>query len=377
MSTPTSGSSTGVVTLRPDLASPFTEFDLDMNARGYIGHRVFPVIEVGLQSDNIGRVPLEQLLFEAKTDRASRSGYNRGDFEFERFQYSTEEHGWEEVLSTRDEKRYQHVIQAEMIATQRAMGVVTRNGEKRVAAKLHDTGIYTVASGMQTQAPISWSDRTATPIDDVKRARIAVWRKTGFFPNALVINYLTFLDLQQNLQVIERINSQGAGHASKPTDINVEMLSACFSVEVIVAEASQNTAGEGLQRQISQIWNEDFAVVCRVSHSIDPREACVGRTFHWSEDGSTIGGTVEEYHENQTRGRIIRVRHDVDEARMYKEAAHLITGVRSGPTAQFILGDVPGANPSGEPSVSEAQDSKEADAKPAKAGALPSKGKGK
>jgi hypothetical protein len=59
----------------------------------------------------------------------------------------------------------------------------------------------------------------------------------------------------------------------------------------------------------------------------DIRTPCVARTFHWSEDGSQIGGTVETYYDDPRRSNIVRVRHQVDELVLYPETGHLISNV--------------------------------------------------
>ena len=328
MGTP-SGNGASTATLRPDLVGAFGEFDLEMNARGYIGTNVFTVIEVGLQSDNPGKLKLEDLLFEGETKRGSRSGYNSGDFEFERWVYATDEHGWVEPVSARDRKRYQNLLEAELVATARAMGVVTRNLEKRIAAQVFDPNVYTIGNGMRSDAAAPWSDAVnARPIDDVKVSRQAVWNRTGVYPNTLVVNMEVFINLQHCEQIIDRISSSGSGDKVKATDITAEQLARVFSVEKVeVANSAKNIAGEGKPRDIKQIWSSDFASVCHTTDSADHREACIGRTFHWGEDGSQIGGTVEEYWDEDTRCDKYRVRLETDEVTMYKEMAHLIGNV--------------------------------------------------
>jgi hypothetical protein len=68
-------------------------------------------------------------------------------------------------------------------------------------------------------------------------------------------------------------------------------------------------------------------MVAKIATSVDMREPCIGRTFHWTQDGSSIGGTVESYREEAIRGDVIRVRHDVDEVILYPEAGHLLSNV--------------------------------------------------
>ncbi len=314
-------------TLRPDLAE-FQEFDLESEKQGYVALKVLPVIEAGLQSDNPGKLPLEALLFQADTKRNSGSGYNRGSFKFETFSYSTSENGWEEPIDARDEKRYRHILQVDRIANARAAGVVARNQEQRAAALVFNTGTWTGAS-LTTAITHEWDDATnCVPVTDVEAAVKKIYEGSGLWANALVINRQVFRNLRNSAQVIDRIESNGAGNASKATDITVQMLSAVFDLPyIIVAGSSKNSADEGQTATPAQIWSGEYAMVCRVSTSADMRDPCIGRTFHWNEDGSVIGGTVEEYEEVQSRSRIIRVRHETDEVIMYPQAGHLLSNI--------------------------------------------------
>jgi hypothetical protein len=322
---PTPSSSTA--TLRPDLAE-FMEFDAESEKQGYIALKVLPVIESGLQADNPGKVPLESLLFTGDTARTSHSNYNRGSYKFERFQFATKENGWEEPIDERDEKRYRYLLQVDRIANARAAGVVARNQEQRVADLVFNTGTWTGAS-LTTAITHEWDDAVnAVPITNVEAAVQKVYDASGLKANALVINWKVFRNLRNCEQIIERINSEGAGTASKASDINVQMLAQVFDLDhIIVAGASKNTANEGQPASVSQIWSGEYAMVCRVSTSADMRDPCIGRTFHWSDDGSSIGGTVEEYYEEQSRARIIRVRHETDEVIMYPQAGHLLSNI--------------------------------------------------
>ena len=106
------------------------------------------------------------------------------------------------------------------------------------------------------------------------------------------------------------------------------MLASVFDLEeVIVAGPPRNAAIEGQDVSISPIWSNEYAMVAKLARSNDVREPCLARTFHWGEDGSDIGGTVETYRDETIRGDVVRVRHDVDELIMYTEAAQLFDNV--------------------------------------------------
>ena len=323
MPSPTSS----LATQRPDLAT-FLEFDLESEKAGYIATQVFPVIDVQSQAGNFGKIPIEQLLQQRNTKRAPGSGYARGNWTFEPAVYATEEHGAEEAVDDREAKMYAEYFQAEQISTMRAFASVLRNAEQRVADAVFNTTTWT-GSTLTTGITHEWDDATnCVPLTDVEAAVQKIYDNSGLWANALVINRKVFRNLRNSAQVIDRIESNGAGNASKASDITVQMLAAAFDLDyIIVAGTSKNGAKEGQSASPTQIWSGEYAMVCKVSTSADMRDACIGRTFHWAQDGSSIGGTVESYRDETVRGDVIRVRHDVDELVLYPQAGHLLSNI--------------------------------------------------
>ena len=96
---------------------------------------------------------------------------------------------------------------------------------------------------------------------------------------------------------------------------------------VLVAGAIKNTAADGAAFAGADVWDDEYAMVCRVAGSSDIQEPCIGRTMHWSEDGSTIGGVVETYRDEPRRGEAVRVRHQIGIEIMYPEAGHLLGNI--------------------------------------------------
>jgi hypothetical protein len=325
MPTPTSS----LATQRPDLAT-FLEFDLESERAGYIATQVLPVMSVASQAGNFGKIPLEQLLQQRETRRAPGAGYARGNWTFDKATYATEEHGAEEPVDDREARMYAEYFDAEQVSTMRAFSSVLRNAEQRVANAVFNATTWT-GSGLTTAITNEWDKNhtsDAVPIDDVEAAVNKVYDASGLWPNALIINRKVFRNLRNLEQIIERINSEGAGNASKPSDITAAMLAQVFDLDfVIVAGTSRNSAKEGQAATPVQIWDSEYAMVCKIATSSDMREPCIGRTFHWSADGSSLGGTVESYRDETVRGNVIRVRHDVDEVILYPEAGHLLSNV--------------------------------------------------
>lgn len=319
--------SSSLATQRPDLAS-FFEFDLELDAAGFIATEVFPVIDVAQSAGNFGKIPLEQLLQERDTERAPGSGYSRGNWTFEPATYATQEHGAEEPIDDNEAKMYAEYFDVEVISTARAYSAVLRNAERRVANAVFNATTWTGAS-LTTGISDEWDDLTnAVPLTDVEAAVGKVYDASGLWPNALIINRKVFRNLRNCDQVIERINSSGAGSPSKAADVTVDMLKAVFDLEhIIVAGASRNSATEGQTAVPAQIWSDEYAMVCKIATGSDMREPCIGRTFHWSDDGSQIGGAVETYRDETVRGDVVRVRHQTAEVVLYPQAGHLLSNV--------------------------------------------------
>ena len=304
---------------RPDLGATLTEFDVQANQAGFIGLKLFPVVEVAEQSANIGRIPIEQLLQTQDTSRASGGGYRRGNFTFDDFSYATKEHGWEEPVDDRNARIYRRYFDAEVVAAKRARNFVVQNHEIRTVTALTATGTYTNAA-----AAVAWSTAaTAAPISDVKARVKAVRLASGMTPNTVVMDYEKYLECLETAQVIERLKYAGF---RDPEKINEQALAHLFGVKrVLISGGLKNTAAEGGLTLAAQ-WTKTVIGVGYVAETQDVAEPCVGRTFHWSADGSDIGAVIESYRDETKRCDVIRARMETDEKRMYNECWQLITG---------------------------------------------------
>lgn len=314
--------SSSLATLRPDIAGSFTEFDLEQNINGFVWDQLMPVFEVAQAAGNFGIIPIEQLLQQRDTARAPGSGYARGKFTFRPSSYATHEHGAEDPVDDNEAAMYREYFDAEVVAAMRVRHAVLSNAESRVIAALL-ANANTANAAVQYDLP-----GTATPITDVEFAVNAIYDRTGVWPDTLGMSRKTFRLLRNVEQILDRISSSGAGSPTKATDVTVQMLSAVFDIpKIVIAGSSRNTANAGQTAALSQIWDQTKMIVCKTASGNDFREPCIGRTFHWSADGSSIGGTVETYRDETVRGDILRIRHQVEEKILYPEMGQIIAAV--------------------------------------------------
>ena len=337
------------VITRIDLSSTFYEFDAKMQRKQFIGPRVLRPRMVGIQAADVGKIPIAQMLQKHDTNRATGSGYNRGDWKFDKFSYSCNEKGWEEPLDDRNIKIFQDIFDAETISAGRAEDIVMRDYEFDVATAVFNTTTfastsapYTAGTGGQCAAGAmgalsagnaKWTAKsTCTPIDDVEYARRMVRLNGGLEPNAVILSRNSFWNAANSDQVVQRLKY--SGH-DDPKNITENMMAEVWQVPyVLVAGGIYNQANEGQALNAAFIWGDANVMVARVATTDDPREPCIGRTFMWAGDGPGAPGTgeeiavlVEEYREESRRGSVIRARNDRDLVLMYPQAGSLITGV--------------------------------------------------
>lgn len=318
-----------LATLRPELALLFMEWNREMSRRGFISQRVLPVREVTEQAGTLPHIPLEQLLKGAQTRRNAGGDYNRVGFTFGDKSYACERHGIEVPIDDYNAAKYRHFFDAETVAVMLAYNTVMTAAEKRAAALIFNTTTWT-GSALSTAVGTEWSVlATATPVDDVAAAKNRIWVASGLVANALIICYPVWENLRRVKQIKDDVASAGAGSSSMAGDISVEMVARALGLDFLfVAGAPENTANEAAARSLAPIWDDEYAMVCRVVTQrfaeVDPG---IGITAHWGEDGSEVGGMVETYRDEPVGGDVVRVRHDVDELLLYKEAGHLLSNI--------------------------------------------------
>jgi len=318
--------STTLTQYRPDIGTLF-QWDAMAARRGFIAQRVLPTFESAVQAGTYGIVPLKQLLKEPQVGRNDRGDYNRSGFTFQDTSFATKERGIEVPMDDRQARMYRQFFDFEVACTEAALDIVLRAAEKRVA-----DAIFNATTFASYTAAVSneWDDYTnATPVTDVETAVRAVWAVTGLWPNSLIVNKKVFRNLRMCDEVTDKIASTGAGVSIEPGKITAAMLATVFDLEqVVVADAARDSANEGQAVTVAATWSDEYAMVARLNGPSDGIEVPgLGRTIHWGEDGSTIGGTVERYYSDESRSEIVRARHDVEEKIVYTACGYLLSNI--------------------------------------------------
>ena len=307
------------VTLRPDLGT-LHEFDLDMQRQNYVGLQIMPRFDVARQSGKFGRIPIEQLLAagDERLERAAATGFSRMEWKFEDESFSTDERGVEEPIDDREAELYADYFDAEQVAATRAIERLFAGYERRVLKVAID---QSVSDSRTTAAGTPWTSNNATPRDDVKTASRAIFERTGMWPNTLVINRYTMQNLQDCIQIIERLTSSGAGQSGTARAINAQALAQFFDIDrVLVADAIKTSTGGS----IAPLFPTDSALLLKAATDNDIRTPCFGRTLVYTGVTGDFEGFPESYREESIASTVIRARHESDEKVLYPEMAQVI-----------------------------------------------------
>lgn len=316
--------SSALATLRPDLAGSFTQFDLAMDRQGFIATQVAPVMDVDTASGTFGVIPVAQLLMNRDTVRAPGSGYARSKFTFTTDTFATIEHGAEEPVDDAEARIYRRYFDAEQVAAQRAYDAVLRGLETRTASLFSTFITATAAVGTTWKTYAS-----STPINDIETGVQAVYANSGIWPNTLILTRTQFRNLRESTQIIDRVKYSGL-YDPTAKGITTNVLAQVFDLQnIFIAGGTQNTAHEGQTAAFASLWDNGNAYICHINGGNDIRRPTVARIFHYGEDGSTIGGTVESYRDETIRGDVLRVRNQTIEKGMYAVLGYKLTGCSS------------------------------------------------
>lgn len=307
---------------RPDLGTIAYEYALEGAQNGFIGAQVLPLFQTTEKTAQYPVIPASSILDAPETQRAPRSAYARGDYDIDYASFDCQENGYEEPLDDAEAGVYRSFFDAEAVAVKRAMGVILRSYERRVAKKVMDTTKFE-----NKAVSAKWNDyANADPLADVNAAKDHFRFAVGLKPNALVLDEDVLRHVSMCASVMERVKYTSPNAIRG--ELTIEQLKAYFGVaNIIVGNAVRNAAGRKQQNKIETIWPTDKVfLACLSSGGQDLREPSVGRTFLWTGDSPDML-TVEQYREEQTRSTIYRCRQNTDECIQFRGAGYILTGV--------------------------------------------------
>lgn len=316
---------------RPDLGLAMEGFDETADREGFVGHMIAPVFDTKFAKSSFKKIPMAEMLKVINDRRTSRGSYASVDGYSDEGSFETKEYGAEEKVDDRERSINMFYWDDEMLAARRTRDIVLRNHESRIITKaLSISNTTAVASGSDYADFVN-----AVPIDDFDKVLKAIRSQCGVVKGIYAVaDWEVVSNLKKCEQVIERAAfGQGSG---QPRSVSLQHLAQILNVDgIIEATSSKNEdlPGPGVQTvALKPLWPRDKILFYVRRTDNDLKRAQFMRTFHYTADGSQIGGTFESYYNDELRGQMIRHRLDVDENIVYPECGHVLTGTWVAPS---------------------------------------------
>lgn len=290
-----------------ELQKAVWEVQQEAITQGFIGFKVMVPFKVNLWSDNYTVFPIESFFNTHDTKRKNDGSYNRISENFEQGKYQTTEYGLEARIDERDAAIYSNYFDYQLHLSTILMNAILRRAEEIIAAK-YFPGAFTPV-GLTTP----WSNVAADPFADLETGKRFLRDDKGVNPNSvtLVLNWENLQNLMLVTKVIDAVKNMFS-EVDKTGTVEIRHLEAYLKTPILVAGAQANTEPKGQDAALGDIWDKNHAMLALLANPGDDiTKPSAGRTFEWNE-GQAQTIIVEEYEEERTRGRVLRVRHDVD-----------------------------------------------------------------
>jgi len=292
----------------------------------FIGHRVLPGLMVPKKTAYFSKLEREGFLRTCDVKRVARSGYNRDTFSATDDSYACIERGLEGPLDDDEREFYMGDFDAEVATVETITRRVLTDYENDIEAAVFNTSTWTGGS-LTTSVSTEWSTTTSNPMNDVKGAKEYVRSATGIDANTLIISKKVYNNLLVNEYILERmqyavVTNQGTVESNLAGILGLE--------KILVGKGVYNSAKEGQDATITDIWDDEYAMVCLTGNEDDnlmvPQ---LGRTFIWSADAPVEAGgcLVEQYRDEKVRGDVYRARMHTDEIIFDSSYGHLLSNI--------------------------------------------------
>ncbi|MBA7609799.1 hypothetical protein ES703_16993 [subsurface metagenome] len=303
---------------RADLGVAFHEYS-PRRAR-YIAREILPILNVGKEAATISVTKRKNLTIP-DTKHANGAVFNRVELYMDDMAYACEDHGLEGQVTDRDKEKYADDFDAEVEKTQGVKIKMMLAREKRIKDMIFNTTTWTGGDLYTDNSTNPWDTVTTDIIAQIVAAKEKVRLNTGVPANALIIGEAAMQNLLKNDDIIARFVA-----VTVITEVILRSaMSAIFGLQdLIVGQAAYNSADEGQDASMSDMWGDDYAMVAALGEEGLPMtEPQLGRTILWQNYIPDIE-YVETYREEQTKSDIVRVEHSVDEKLFDAYFGHLM-----------------------------------------------------
>jgi hypothetical protein len=247
-----------------------------------------------------------------KTARAPGTAFSRSTWAWDQGTFNCLENAHEVPIDRKEAASYAAILSYETEAAIGADFIIRQEREARVAAAVMNPNVFT-----PTNVGTAWSDLdNAYALADIDAACNKLQDQLGVGRNQLsvILPRSGWQNLRQQKALLNVLRNWDSG-IQKADSIKEETIKNYLDVkQIIVASFSVDTADEGQDQALSQVWGDQYGMVALLAPGEDaPRETlCLGRTIRWTDE-MPDDVTVEVYTEDGIDSEIVRGRQFTDE----------------------------------------------------------------
>lgn len=219
-----------------------------------ISDRIFPTVTVKQKTFRVPKYGKEGLIIPNSLARTGESKSKRVDYSRT---YDTPtvltEKSLSDVVTKDDYEQSDSPFNAESDSVEFIQSRMELANEKNLATILSDTNLIT--QNQTLSGPSQWSDvANSDPINDIKTALKAINGNAFRIPNAIWFDYNVWLVLMDHPAIVDRVRGAVVQEITK--EMFLRLLAPYGITKMYVANAKENTGGEGLADSVSGVWNK-------------------------------------------------------------------------------------------------------------------------
>lgn len=300
-----------------------SEMAIGYRPEGFIADMVFPIVNVGKQSDHYVVWSREDRLRIHDTKRAPGAQAKRVYEDVSSGTYFAKNYALKSVVPIEDFKNADPIYLDNLNTgkSQLVLDGLLLDWEVRLANQCtsgSNVGTYSAAAS-------AWTGSGADPLSDINTMLDNVHYSTGVRPNRVVFGLQAWKPFRRHSTVRDLIFgvNNGGGYAT------IDTVKDLLEVDnVLIGGAFQNAAGENLPESLSTIWDDHVLIYYAPTNPTRERPS-LGYTFRWNQPGLPNMQVERHPYDAKTKSQEVEVGYYQDEVVTGSTYGGLLTNVTS------------------------------------------------
>ena len=259
---------------------PLTDISIAymQDLKGFVARKVFPELQVANQGNKYYKFDRENFFRTEARKRAPGTESAGSGFKVSKDSYFCDVTALHKDVPDQIRSNADSVFDLNKSASEFVTRDLLLEQEIDWASKYFSGGVWTGSTtGGDITPATKWSAAGSTPIEEIDEQLTAAHRKSGYWPNTIVMGRQVWTALKNHADFLERIKYTVQGSV-----VTSDLLSGVLGVErIFVADALYNAANEGAPEVSEYAFGKNL-LACYAAPRPSLMEASAGYTFTWS-----------------------------------------------------------------------------------------------